>query len=98
MAISINDAVVSSIYGPDLEKVRIYDEYFHVKQASIRQLPNGADVDGSISRVRENVFDDQVYYSVAIRNSSIENRNSWWTIDLSSIRSLDEECANELRQ
>ena len=72
MTVTIQDAIVASVYGPDLQNVRIYDHSFHVKSASVRQLGNGADIDGSISRIRDVATDDQVYYAITIRDGAIE--------------------------
>ena len=73
MTVTIQDAVVASVYGPDLENVQIYDQRFHVKSASVKPLGEGADVDGSISRIRRGAVDDQVHYAIRIRDGAIQD-------------------------
>jgi hypothetical protein len=72
MSITVADAAIAAVNGPDLENVKIYDHYFHVKQASTNAFGQSADIEGQISRIRDQSYDDQVYYSISIRDASIE--------------------------
>ena len=78
MTVTVKDAVVASVYGPDLENIRIHDESFHVKRVDIRQDGSATTVNGSISHIKSNWWDDQVYYSIVLEGGNItqlEKRN-----------------------